>query len=250
MQLFNSDEAVLYISKNCGAQIKTHNPAHFHLKHLTGAPVWWEIVVSYHALGEQDETDRGASDFKEISLSSFRRGMAVMNGSLLTVISPDISITSYNMQSACGCACVYTVRRLSLSPASGRWWSQIASPLVHTTQCRERQSAGVTGCCKGGVRRETDEENLGFCSNLDRVRWETKCPFLKITGDNLHSFSLQCPHGQFTNACHTPSPLADAPFLKPHVPRAKVTSHAADRLCCPLPAAPVQSVSSPRALRE
>lgn len=155
MQLCNTDEAVLYISKNCGAQIKTDNPAHFHLKHLTRAPAPCEIVVSYHALGEQDETDRGASDFKEISLSSFKRGMAVMNGSLLTVISPDISITSYNMQSARGCACVCTVRRLPLSPASGCWWSQIASPLVHTTQCRERQSAEVSGCCKGGVGGET-----------------------------------------------------------------------------------------------
>jgi hypothetical protein len=61
-----------------------------------------------------------------------------MNGSLLTVISPDIFITSYNMQSACGCACVYMVRRPFLSPASGCWWSQIAFPLVHKTQCREK----------------------------------------------------------------------------------------------------------------
>lgn len=64
------DEAILYISKNCRAQIKTHNPTHFHLKHLTGAPATCEIVMSSHALGEQDETDREAPpDFKEIRLS-------------------------------------------------------------------------------------------------------------------------------------------------------------------------------------
>lgn len=180
-----------------------------------------------------------------------------MNGNLLTVISPDISITSYNMQSACGCACVYMVRRLFLSPASGCWWSQIAFPLVHTTQCGERQSAGVPGSCKGGVSGETDQESLGLCSNLDRDKWETKCPFLKTAGNNLHGFLLQCPRGQFT------MPVTSLPFSNPWcslsqslmLPRAKVTGHVADRLCCllclqPLPAAPALSVSGPRALRE
>lgn len=85
-----------------------------------------------------------------------------MNGSLLTVISPDISITSHDMQNACVCACVYTVRRLFLSPASGCWWSQIAFPLVPPTPWRERQSAGGTGDCQGGASQETDQESLGF----------------------------------------------------------------------------------------
>lgn len=46
----------------------------------------------------------------------------------------------------------------------------------------KRQSAGVTGCCKGRVSWEIDQESLGFCSNLDCVKWETKCSFLKTAG--------------------------------------------------------------------
>lgn len=95
-----------------------------------------------------------------------------MNGSLLTVISPDISITSYDMQSACVCARVYTARRLFLSPASGCWWPQIAFPLACPTQWRERQSAGVTG-----ASQETDQESGGFCSILDHVTQEQNAHF-------------------------------------------------------------------------
>lgn len=120
-----------------------------------------------------------------------------MNGSLLKVISPDISITSYDMQSACICACVYTVRRLFLSPASGCWWSQIAFPLVPSSHSVERKVISWSHS-KGIVSWETDQESLGFCNNIDHVKWKTKCPFLRVTEGNLQGFFLQCLHGQFT----------------------------------------------------
>lgn len=89
-----------------------------------------------------------------------------MNGSLLTVISPDISITSYDMQSACVCARVCTVRRPFLSPASGCWWSQIASPLAinwsHRSEPGDRPG------------------KPGLLEYLRSCQTGTKCPFLRI----------------------------------------------------------------------
>lgn len=215
LRLFNIDEAVLYISKNCGAQIKTYNPTHFHLKHLPGAPATCEIVVSCHAPGEQDGTDRGASDFREIRLSSFKRAEVAMDRSLLTVIRPDISITATKCKVHVDAPVCPWSGGYSYLPVRGCWWSQIAFPPAHTTQCRERQSAGVTGRCQGGVSQETGQENLGFCGNLDGVKWETKCPFLKIAGTKLQGFLPQCPCGQFTTPVTSLPLLPMLPFSNP-----------------------------------
>lgn len=59
------------------------------------------------------------------------------------------------------------------------------------------------------------EENLGFCSNLDHVKWETKCTFLKIAGNNRHGFLLQCPRGQFTMPVTSFPLLLMLPFSNP-----------------------------------
>lgn len=91
---------------------------------------------------------------------------------------------------------------------------------------------------KGVASWETDQESLGFCSNLDYIKWETKCPFLRVTEGNLQGFFLQCLHGQFTMPVTFLPLLSDALFLKPHVPCAKVASHTAVVPCCRVPSAP------------
>lgn len=133
------------------------------------------------------------------------RGPRLRRTSLLTVISPDISITATKCKVHVDVPVCPWSGGYSYLPARGCWWSQIAFPPAHTTQCRERQSAGVTGRCQGGVSQETGQENLGFCGNLDGVKWETKCPFLKIAGTKLQGFLPQCPCGQSRCLSH-PSP--------------------------------------------